>query len=228
MAALTGIDITIEAGGIVGLIGPNGAGKTTLFNLISGLYHPDQGNIAFDGKNIVGIGQHRVAFLGIGRTFQIPRPFMDMSVYENVYLSVIFSRTHKGKNQSDSRSKVDGILEMTGLSTKAQSLAGQLTLVDKKMLEIARALGTSPKLLLLDEQVSGLTSAEIETATRFIMHLRDDMAITVFWIEHVMKAVMSISDRVIVLDYGEKICDGPPSLVATDEKVIEAYFGQET
>ncbi len=225
LTVLFNIDVTIEAGMIVGLIGPNGAGKTTLFNIISGLYHPDQGSILFEGKNIVGINTHRLAFLGIGRTFQIPRPFLNMTVYENVYLSVIFSRTHKGRKSSDARSKVEEVLERMGLRQKAMSLAWQLTEVDKKMLEIARALGTSPKLLLLDEQISGLSSAETETATSLIRQLRDDLGVTVFWIEHVMKAVMGMSDHVIVLDYGEKICEGPPSHVAKDEKTIQAYLG---
>ena len=226
LAAVKDVDFIIKEKEIVGLIGPNGAGKTTLFNVISGIYRPTSGTIEFDGINISRFKPNKICNIGIGRTFQIMKPFLNITVLENVIVGVLFG---KGKSikMSDAQSEATRFLEFVGLLNKKNYLARSLTHADRKMLEIARALATEPKLILLDEVVAGLNPTETAQAMKLIKRIRDELNITVFWIEHVMRAVMEVAKRVIVLHHGEKIADGTPKIVAKNKKVIDAYLGEK-
>jgi len=227
IAALKGLSFVVNEKELVGLIGPNGAGKTTLFNLISGVYRPTQGLIKFDGRNLNNLKPYQICHMGIARTFQIPKPFKRMSVLENVMVGILFG---KGKTISlkDARSKALEYINLVGLSGRGENkLAGELNVADLKSLEIARALATNPKLLLLDEVVSGLNPVETKEKMRLVQRIRDELAITVLWIEHVMSAVMGLCERVIVIYYGAKLAEGSPKEIASNSRVIEAYLGKE-
>jgi len=226
LAAVKDVDFVIKEKEIVGLIGPNGAGKTTLFNVISGIYHPTSGTIKFNGINISRFKPNKICNLGIGRTFQIMKPFLNITVLKNVMVGVLFG---KGKSieMSDARSEALRFIEFVGLLDKKNYFARSLTHADRKMLEIARALATEPKLILLDEVVAGLNPTETAQAMKLIKKIRDELNITIFWIEHVMRAVMGVAERVIVLHHGEKIADGTPKIVAKNKKVIDAYLGEK-
>jgi len=226
LAAVKDVDFIIKEKEIVGLIGPNGAGKTTLFNVISGIYHPTSGKVEFNGIEISRFKTNKICNLGIGRTFQIMKPFLNITTLENVIVGVLFG---KGKSikMKDARNKAAYFLEFVGLLDKKDYLAKNLTHADRKMLEIARALATEPKLILLDEVVAGLNPTETKQAMKLIKKIRDELNITVFWIEHVMRAVMGVAERVIVLHHGEKIADGTPKSVAKNKKVIDAYLGEK-
>ena len=216
------VSLAIEAGEIVGLIGPNGAGKTTLFNCISGSMHPETGRIVFDGTDITRTRPERICHLGVARTWQVVRAFGRMTALENVVCGAL-QRTNR---IAEARARARELLEFTELRGKEDMPAATLTLADKKRLEIARALATRPKLLLLDEAMSGLTPMETAAAVRLVRRIHAELKMTICVVEHVMEVVMPLSHRVVVLDYGVKIADGAPQAVVRDEQVIRAYLGE--
>ncbi len=216
------VSLTIEAGEIVGLIGPNGAGKTTLFSCISGYMHPEQGRIVFDGRDVTHTRPERVCHAGVARTWQVVRAFGRMTALENVVCGAL-QRTNR---MAEARARARAMLEFTELGGRADMPAATLTLADKKRLEIARALATGPKLLLLDEAMSGLTPIETTAAVKLVRRIHQDLRMTICVVEHVMEVVMPLSHRVVVLDYGVKIADGPPEAIVRDEQVIRAYLGE--
>lgn len=222
LRAVSDVSFEIGRGEIVGLIGPNGAGKTTVFNLISGLLPPTQGTLVFEGQDITGVPTFRRSRLGIGRTFQIVRPFDGMTVLENVMAPILARERHAHL----ARSQAAGVLGRVGLAEDADSDPKNLTLSRRKRLEVARALATRPKLLLLDEVLAGLNPVEVQEELPLIRKLRDE-GVTVFIIEHIMAALMSVSDRVLVMDQGALIAAGSPAEVTADPRVIEAYLGEE-
>jgi branched-chain amino acid transport system ATP-binding protein len=222
LQALSEVTFELSAGEILGLIGPNGAGKTTLFNVINGVYTPSKGKVIFRGEDITGFPPYEVAGRGLARAYQVVRPLNDLTVRENVMVGACFGRERF--SLSEAARVADEVLDQVGLAGKAGLLAGSINVAEKKRLELARALGSQPYLLLLDEVLAGLNPSEIAMMMETIRQIRDN-GVTILMIEHVMQAVMSISDRVLVLDYGALIAQGPPQEVVNDPQVIEAYLG---
>jgi branched-chain amino acid transport system ATP-binding protein len=226
LIALNNVDFEIEKGAIAGLIGPNGAGKTTLFNVISGSFPLTSGMIKFEGKDITSFKPYRICKLGIARTFQTPKPFPFMTVSENVHAASLFGCT-KDKGFLDVKKELNEILLKFDLAEKCVVAACSLPAFQQRLLEIARALSTKPKLLLLDEVMAGLNPTETEQMLKVVRELRDNDGITIFMIEHNMRAVMEAADRIMVLNHGVKIAEGTPKEVAKDADVIEAYLGED-
>jgi branched-chain amino acid transport system ATP-binding protein len=223
LAAVKAVDLRVEAGEIVGLIGPNGAGKTTLFNLITGTFRPNTGTIVFDGRNVTDLAPHVRCKLGIARTFQLVRPFPNLSVLDNVAVGSVYGRRPAASRRAAEAAARD-TLDLLGLADRARQLARTLTLVDRKRLELARALATHPRLLLLDELLAGLNPSEVLSAMDLVRRIRDS-GVTIVMVEHLVKALFGVSDRVAVLSAGEKICEGTPEYVAQDARVVDAYLG---
>jgi branched-chain amino acid transport system ATP-binding protein len=222
LQAVSNVSFTIREREILGLIGPNGAGKTTLFNIVNGVYKPDQGKITFTGKDITGLAPNKVVKLGLARTHQIVKPLNGMSVLENVTVGACFGRESLGLHAA--REAALKVLKQVGLGDRASSPARSLTLAGKKRLEVARALAAEPRLLLLDEVLAGLNPTEVAQMIDLIRKIRDG-GVSVFMIEHVMQAIMKLSDRIVVLNFGQKLAEGSPMEVAGDAQVIEAYLG---
>ncbi|HNX32203.1 MAG TPA: ABC transporter ATP-binding protein [Holophaga sp.] len=216
------VSFSVEPGTIVGLIGPNGAGKTTLFNCVAGLYKPSGGRILFDGRDVTGLPSHRIARLGVARTFQVVRPLKEMTVLDNVLVGSYL----RHRNPRKALAVAEECIERCFMKAWRDKPAGDLTMGNKKRLEVARALATNPKLLLLDESVAGLTSTEVREMVTLIRAIQDS-GITILMVEHIMEAIMPIADKIVVLNGGVKIAEAPPGVVVEDERVITAYLGEK-
>lgn len=222
LKAVSQVSFDLEEGEILGIIGPNGAGKTTLFNTLTGFYEPDEGEVWFQKTNLIGLKPHQICQKGMVRTFQIVKPFLQLTVLDNVVIAAL----NRSKTTKEAYKKAQETIEFVGLKNKLNTLGTGLTLPHRKRLELARTLATEPKLLLLDEVMAGLTPTEVDELIRLLMEV-NHKGITILLIEHVMRGVMALSKRVVVLNYGEKIAEGIPEEVVKNRQVIEAYLGEE-
>ena len=225
VAAVDGVSFDVAKGEIVGIIGPNGAGKTTLLNCISGLHRLDGGDIRWQGASIAGMAPHRIAKLGIGRTFQIVKPFGSMTVRENAAVGALFGRADARRGPKEAFGIADQVLDLVGLKAKADHPVSALTIPDRKRLEVARAVATRPHLLLLDEVMAGLNNVEIDDALEMVRAVHAT-GVTVLLIEHVMRVIVGVCRRAVVLDFGQVLAQGEPEVVLRDDRVIQAYLGE--
>jgi branched-chain amino acid transport system ATP-binding protein len=221
LRAVHDVGFVVPAGAINALIGPNGAGKTTIFNMIAGVFAPDAGTVMLDGRRISGLRPDRVCSAGVGRTFQIVKPFKGLSVLENVTVGAL----HRRPDLADARESASAILTRLGLYDRRHQMAESLTLPDRKRLEVARALATEPSLLLLDEVMAGLRPTEVDVMVTFLRELNTASGITILLIEHVMRAVMALAAHVVVVSYGEKIAEGTPAEISRHQAVLDVYLG---
>jgi len=226
VAALTDVTFNVETDEVLGIIGPNGAGKTTLLNCVSGVYHLDAGHLSFDGTRLDGMAPHAIARLGIGRTFQVVKPFQSMTVRENAAIGALFGSAQARMPPKAAFAWADEVLELVGLAPKAASTVGSLTIPDRKRLEVARALATKPRLLLLDEVMAGLNPVEVDAALDIVRRIRAG-GVTIVLIEHVMRVVIGVCTRAVVLHMGQVLAQGSPHDVLRDRRVIEAYLGEK-
>jgi branched-chain amino acid transport system ATP-binding protein len=222
--AVNNVSFRVEQGEILGLIGPNGSGKRTIFNMLSGTLVPSAGSILFDGMEIAGLAPHRIINRGVGRTFQIPRPFHRLTIFENVALAGFYGQGSHSRTKADEAA--EKALAMVGLPTDRRAPVDGLGAAGLKKLELAKALATGPKLLLADESLGGLDEAEMDQAADMLRKIRDELGITIIWVEHIMGVLMRVVDRVMVLDHGEKIYEGLPAAAASDARVTEVYLGR--
>jgi branched-chain amino acid transport system ATP-binding protein len=225
VAALSDVSLQVSPGEVLGVIGPNGAGKSTLLNCVSGLLRLDAGRISLEGRVISGLPPHRVAELGIGRTFQIVKPFQSMTVRENTAVGALFGSSSARLPPREAFRSADEVLELVGLSAKSGRTVASLTIPDRKRLEVARALATRPRLLLLDEVMAGLNPVEVDEALEMVRQVQRS-GVTIVLIEHVMRVVLGVCARVVVLHFGQVLAEGDPQAVLRDEKVVEAYLGE--
>lgn len=224
LMALCEVNFEIHPGEIFGVIGPNGSGKTTLFNVITGFLKANRGKVTFMGKDITGLPPHQICRQGISRIFQLVKPFHQLTILQNVMVGRAYGKD-PATNIKKAKEEVVKILNFVGLGNKVETLASQLTMADRKRLELARALAAHPQLLLLDELMAGLNSAETETAMNLVKNIKNS-GITVIMVEHIMKAVLGVCDRIMVLNVGEKIAEGSPKEVVKNQLVIDAYLGK--
>ncbi len=224
--AVSDVEFSLSKGEILGLIGPNGSGKSTIFNMLSGALRPNAGSVKLEGKEIAGLAPHLICEMGVGRTFQIPRPIRRLSILENAALAAFYG--HPGEvSRADAWRTAAESLEMVGLPSNPEARVDALGAAGLKKLELAKALSTRPRLLLADESLGGLDHSEMDQAADMLKNIREELGITIIWVEHIMGVLMRVVDRVMVLDHGEKIAEGKPHEVAADAKVIEVYLGTD-
>jgi len=223
--AVNNVSFKVDQGEILGLIGPNGSGKSTIFNMLSGTFPPSAGSIRFAGTEIAGLPSHRIINSGIGRTFQIPRPFRRLTIFENVVLAGYYGQGRHSLAKAEE--SAERALDMVGLPTDRTASVDGLGAAGLKKLELAKAIATGPKLLLADESLGGLDEAEMDQAAEMLRKIRTELGVTIIWVEHIMGVLMRVVDRVMVLDHGEKISEGLPSEVAHDPRVVEVYLGTD-